>query len=366
LIDSHGHPVDATGGPLDLSQISLQLAPDAPTRAVRAQAGPSRLSQELLGVRLAAYLGCEVEELSQARAAASRDWQGYVSKLFADTGILGLVLDAGWPGDGVASAPQEEMAQLTGCSIRSILRLEPLVDQLITEGATVTEILTRAEAAVREAPGRGYVGLKTIIAYRTGLKVDPGATLNEAETSLRTAAELPTRRRGKALRDLLCRRMLGWAAELGLPVQFHTGFGDSEIRLSEANPLLLDELLLTPEGGAATIVLIHGSYPWHEELAYLTTVRSNVHAELSEFNIFAPARVADRLERILELAPGSRVLCGTDGHGAPESYWFAAQVLTEAWKAVRQKWSASGARDAWLVGIEDSIFRANTARLYGF
>jgi hypothetical protein len=366
LIDSHGHPVNATGGPLDLSQISLQLAPDAPTRAARAQAGPSRLSQELLGVRLAAYLGCEVEELSQARAAASQAWQDYVSKLFSDAGIKGLVLDAGWPGDGVVSAAQEEMAQLTGCSVRSILRLEPLVDLLITEGATASEIVSKAETAVSQAPGRGYVGLKTILAYRTGLEVDPGATLAEADSSLRDTSELPTRRRGKALRDLLCRRTLGWAAELGLPVQVHTGFGDSEIRLSEANPLLLDELLLTPEGGAATIVLIHGSYPWHEELAYLTTVRSNVYAELSEFNIFAPAQVADRLERILELAPASRVLSGTDGHGAPESYWFAAHLLTEAWTAVRQRWAASGAREAWLVGIEDAIFRANTARLYGF
>ncbi|MFZ0169178.1 MAG: amidohydrolase family protein [Candidatus Dormiibacterota bacterium] len=366
MIDSHGHPVDATGGPLDLSQISLQLAPDARTRAAQAQSGPSRLSQELLGVRLASYLGCEVEELSEARAAASQDWQAYVSKLFSDAGIEGLVLDAGWPGHGAVSAAEDEMAHLTGCSVRSILRLEPIIDQLITAGATVSEILSQVETAVRQAPGRGYVGLKTIIAYRTGLEVDPGATLNDAETSLRTTADLPTRRRGKALRDLLCRRALGWAAELGLPVQFHTGFGDSEIRLSEANPLLLDELLLTSEGGAATVVLIHGSYPWHEELAYLTTVRSNVHAEISEFNIFAAAQVADRLERILELAPGARVLCGTDGHGDPETYWFAAHLLTEAWTSVRRRWAASGAREAWLEGIEDAIFRANTARLYGF
>ena len=341
MIDSHGHPVDATGGPLDLSQISLQLAPDAASRAARTQSGPSRLSQELLGVRLAAYLGCEA-------------------------GIKGLVLDAGWPGDGVVSAAQEEMAQLTGCAVRSILRLEPIIDQLITEGATASEILNQVETAVRQAPGLGYVGLKTIIAYRTGLEVDAGASLEDADSSLRTTGELPTRRRGKALRDLLLRRALGWAAELRLPVQIHTGFGDSEIRLSEANPILLDELLLTPEGGAATIVLIHGSYPWHEELAYLTSVRSNVHAEISEFNIFAPAQVADRLERVLELAPGSRVLCGTDGHGAPETYWFAAHVLTEAWTSLRQRWAASGARNSWLTGIEDAIFRANTARLYGF
>lgn len=365
MIDSHGHSVSGGGGPLDLSQVGLELAEDGPVRERRALAAPSRLSQELLAVRLAGYLGCQVQELGVARSQASSDWPGYVSGLFADAGIKGLVLDPGWNPTDPSSA-QEEMAALTSCQVRTILRLDPLVDRLISEGATVSEIMSEFETAVRGAPGQGYVGLKTILAYRTGLGVDPDATPKEAEASLRTTGELPVRRRGKALRDLLCRRTLGWAAELQLPVQFHTGFGDSDIRLSEANPLLLEELLLTPEGQAATVVLIHGSYPWHEELAYLTLVRPNVHAELSLFNLFAPARVAERLERVLELAPGSRVLCGTDGHGAPETFWFAALILREAWATVRGRWVAQGARADWLAGIEDAIFRANTARLYGF
>jgi hypothetical protein len=76
--------------------------------------------------------------------------------------------------------------------------------------------------------------------------------------------------------------------------------------------------------------------------------------------------VAERLERVLELAPASRVLCGTDGHGSPETFWFAALVLRDAWATVRRSWAARGAREAWLEGLEDAIFRANTARLYGF
>jgi hypothetical protein len=253
-----------------------------------------------MAVRLGAYLGCQVGELGVARAEASAVWHGYVAGLLADAGIEGLVLDP-----GPASAA---MAGLTGCRVRPIMRLDPLVDQHISEGATASEILGATESAVRQAPGQGYVGLKTILAYRTGLKVDPDATLKKAETSLQTTTELPLRRRGTALPDLICRRVLGWAAELNLPIQFPTGLGDSQLRLSESNPLLLEELLLTPEGGAATVVLIHGSYPWHEELAYLPLVRPNVHVELSLFNLFVPATVAERLERVLELAPASRVV----------------------------------------------------------
>jgi hypothetical protein len=365
LIDSHTHPITGEGMPLDLSSITLEMAEDDDARTRRAQTAPSRLSQELMAVRLAEYLRCEVEELGVARSQASAHWPGYVAGLFADAHIEGVVLDPGkYQADpGPAAA---EMAALTGTKVRSIMRLDPLVDQLIADEATASEIRAAAETAVRQAPDQGYVGLKTILAYRTGLKVDPNATLKEAEASLRTTTQLPTRRRGKALRDLICRQTLGWAAELDLPIQFHTGFGDSEIRLGDSNPLLLEELLLTPEGTAATVVLIHGSYPWHEELAYLALVRPNVYAELSLFNLFAPARVAERLERVLELAPASRVLCGTDGHGSPESFWFAAHLLRDAWTSVRKGWSSRGARKPWLVSVEDAIFRANTARLYKF
>lgn len=316
-------------------------------------------------MRLAAYLGCEFGELAAARAQASADWPAYVSRLFADAGIQGMVLDPGTYIEDPGPV-SEATATLTGCRVRPIMRIDPLVDQLIADGATAAEVLAAVESAVAKAPGHGYVGFKTILAYRTGLAVDPGATLKDAEDSLRSSEALPARRRGKPLRDLICRRTLGWVADLHLPLQIHTGFGDSEIRLSESNPLLLEELLLTPEGQAATVVLIHGSYPWHEELAFLALARPNVHAELSLFNLFAPAQVADRLERVLELAPGSRVLCGTDGHGSPETFWFAALVMREAWATVSKEWAARGARSKWLAALEEAIFQTNTARLYGF
>ncbi|HEY6538085.1 MAG TPA: amidohydrolase family protein [Candidatus Dormibacteraeota bacterium] len=365
MIDSHGHPISEQGGPLDLSAITLELAQDEAGRRRRSELAPGRLSQELMAVRLAGYLGCSVDELGLAHSQASAHWPGYVAGLFSDAGIEGVVLDPG-SYETDPSPAAATLAGLSSCQVRSIMRLDPLVDRLIAEDATASEIIKAAEAAVRLAREQGYVGLKTIIAYRTGLEVDPGASLKDADLSLRTTKDWPTRRRGKALRDLICRRSLGLAAELDLPIQFHTGFGDSELRLYEANPLSLEELLLTPEGSAATVVLIHGAYPWHEELAYLASVRPNVHAELSLFNLFAPATVAQRLESVLELAPSAKVLCGTDGHGSPESFWFAAHTLRDAWTTVRRDWAKRGARQAWLSSVEQAIFQGNTARLYHF
>ncbi|MHB8312611.1 MAG: amidohydrolase family protein [Candidatus Dormibacteria bacterium] len=365
MIDSHGHPIADAGGALELSAINVELATDDASRAVRQRSSPSRLSHELLAVRLAAYLGCAVDEVPEARGRASSDWRGYVRGLFSDSGITGMVLDPGWNLDAT-TAQAASFAEMIGCPVRPILRLEPLMDRVIGDGGGATEVLAAVEQAMRDAPKSGYFGFKTIIAYRTGLAVDPGATLEKAEASLRESASLPVRRRGKALRDLVLRSALGWAAELRLPFQIHTGFGDSEIRLAEANPLLLEELLRTPEGMAATILLIHGSYPWHEELAYLTLAKPNVHAELSMFNLYSVATVADRMERVLELAPTSRVLCGTDGHGHPETFWFGAHLIREGWRTLRDRWVRQGARSSWLDETELAIMDGNTRSLYSF
>ncbi len=97
------------------------------------------------------------------------------------------------------------------------------------------------------------------------------------------------RRRAKPLRDYLTRQVFAQCADLALPIQIHTGFGDSDIRLADANPVLLDDVLRSPEGAAANTVLIHAGYPWHEQLAYLTLVRHNVWAEFSLVNLFSPA-----------------------------------------------------------------------------
>ncbi|HVA21127.1 MAG TPA: amidohydrolase family protein [Candidatus Micrarchaeia archaeon] len=364
MIDSHCHPIAPAGGPLDVAAISLDVEPGMAAAERRRALGGGRLWHELLLVRLADHLGCAVEEVADARAEASRDWPAYVGGLLRAAGLEGLVVDPGW--GPLASGGLAATAAAAGCPVRPILRLEPLIDEAIAEGATAQECCATLDAAVREAVAAGYRGLKTVLAYRTGLAVDPQADLARAEASLRQDQDLPVRRRGTACRDWLLREALGWAAELDWPVQVHTGFGDSEIRLAEADPLLLGELLRSPEGGAATVVLIHGAYPWHEAVAHLALTHPNVYAECSLFNLFAPALVADRLLRILELAPAAKVLVGTDGHGEPETHWFAARVAQEAFSAVRERCLQLGARRSWLDEVETAIFSANTARLYDF
>ena len=361
MIDDHAHPFALAGGSLDLAALSLDVGTEPGAVDRRQSLGPSRMFQELLTVRLADHLGCKPDEVSEARAEASADWDSYVLGLFRDVGIKGIVMDPAWPPD--AADQLDRYAELAGCPIYPILRFEPIVDRLIDDGAGVAEILEAVGRAMGKAASRGWVGFKTILAYRTGLAVNPDVTQQEAEASLRS--DVPVRRRGKACRDLILREALAMAADIGLPFQIHTGMGDSEIRLAESNPLLLEELLRSPQGSAGRIVLIHGSYPWTEELAYLAATRPNVWADLSLCNIFSPLTTADRLLRLLELAPTGRILLATDGFQEPELHWFAAVVLRDAWEQVRSTTAAGGARPSWLDEVRNAIFEGNARALYG-
>lgn len=366
MIDDHAHPFPLSFSPLELAGISLETGGGPDGEARRRQLGPGRVFHELLIAALARFLGLDPrageEEVVAARDERARaDWAAYVQQLFEDAGIEGMILDPGVssPDSGPTSAYRE----LTGKPIWSLGRIDPLVDDLLDKGCGASEIVGAVEAFMEESVAAGAVGFKTIVAYRTGLRVDPSVPLEAAEASC--LEDGPLRRRAKPLRDHVVSTVLERAADLGRPVQFHTGFGDSDIRLSESNPLLLEELLRSKAGKAASIILIHGAYPWHEECAYLATVHPNVAVEISLSNLFAPLSTADRLTAVLELAPSEKVLAGSDGHHLPETHWFGCRVLREAFADFSTRLIAAGARPAFLERCELCLFEENAQRIYG-
>lgn len=362
MIDDHVHPFPFEFEPFDLGTLGLDVGITPDDVARQRRLAPGRLYVHLLETRLATLLGSPLAEVAAHRdELARRDWPAYLRMLFDDAGLTGMVVDEALHPDQ-PSRPASDYQNAAGRPVWKMARLDPLIDQLVGDGASAEEILERVQRYMAEAAAGGAVAFKTVLAYRTGLAVQPDADLAGAQRSL--AEDVPVRRRGKALRDLVFRSALGTAVELGLPVQVHTGFGDSEIRLAESDPLLLTEVLRTPEGAAATVVLIHGSFPWHEQAAYLASVRPNLWVELSLSNLFAPLHTADRLLRILDLAPRGRVLLGTDGHELPETQWFACRVLIDAWTQVARWLTDAGARTTWVEETRDTLFEANAREVY--
>jgi hypothetical protein len=361
VIDDHVHQFPLEFAPFVPEQLTLDLGDDEAAAVRRRSLAPGRLYLHLITARLADLLGVAVDDAVAARdEQAAADWRAWVRRLFDDAGVIGMVMDE--PVNEPRRTP--EYADAAARPIWSMARIDPLVDDLLAEGASAQEVVAGVESAMDDAANAGCVAFKTALAYRTGLGVDPAVDLAAAQKALDEDREPNLRRRAKPLRDLVMRTALGRAADHGLPFQFHTGFGDSDIRLAESHPLLLEELLRTPEGSAAKVVLIHGSFPWHEPAAYLASVRPNVWLELSLSNLFAPVGTADRLVQILDVAPRDRVLLGSDGHGNPETHWFGCRVLADAWEDASSRLSRAGARDGWLEETRDALFERNARELY--
>lgn len=361
MIDDHVHQFQLSYTPLALEAISLDVEPGEEAAARRRLLAPGRLYLHLIAARLADLLGVDVDEAVAARnERASADWLAWVRHLFDDAGVTGMVMDE------PVNEPRRtaDYAEAAGRPVWSMVRIDPLVDDLLGRGAGAAEIVAAVEEAMAASAADGCVAFKTAMAYRTGLRVDPTVDVAAAQRSIDADADIPVRRRAKALRDLVIRTALGRAADLRRPMQFHTGFGDSEIRLGESHPLLLEELLRTPEGEAAAIVLIHGSFPWHEPAAHLAATRKNVWVELSLSNLFAPVGTGDRLLRILDVAPRERVLLGSDGHGTPETHWFGCRVLADAWRQAATRLGEAGARPAWLEATRRALFEDNARGVY--
>jgi predicted TIM-barrel fold metal-dependent hydrolase len=178
-------------------------------------------------------------------------------------------------------------------------------------------------AEVASARGRGFVGLKTNAAYRTGLDI----AAPDATAAAEALAAAPVRLADKALLELVLDDALAANAASGepLPVQVHCGFGDADLRLSRADPALLGPLVERYRD--TPFVLLH-CYPFVRQAGWLAHVYGNVHLDVS-LTIPHVWRAAEAIREALELAPVSKLLYASDAARTPELYYLAAK----GWRA---------------------------------
>ena len=316
---------------------------------------------------LAGFLGCapSVDAVLRARAAAG---DGLAGRMLRDANILVLLVDLGYQVGEMATL--EELRARLPCRIHSILRLETLAQELILRHARFDAVVDAFVAAVEGARAAGHVGLKSIIAYRTGLAVgNPSrAEATRAFGPLRAKARREGRSRlaAKPVTDYLLRVALDVAARQALPVQFDTGFGDSDVDLLQSNPLLLRPLLEDRHFAAVPFVLLHAAYPYVRELSYLASLYPNVHLDLGLAIPHVASDLPAVVRQALSLAPTSRVLFSSDASALPELYWLAARWGRRALGTVLEELVEDGALGAdEALAVAGDILGRNAARLYG-
>lgn len=326
LVDHHCHSIVDASRKAD-AQAMLRITSEAPgSYPIRDLQQRIAWHAELEIVRR--FTGQSVNTMEDVAEVMERiDYSDYCRSLFKAGGYGALYVDTGF---APASSPTlPELSDLTGTETFAILRLEKLAEELYRADRPFEDWWEAVTNEVLHARQNGYIGAKSIAAYRCGLQLHP-VTIADAKT-----AYADWQRSGKQrlshpeLINYLVWECAPTLAKQALPLQFHTGYGDPDTNLLLGNPLLLRDFIeaFTPSGLA--VVLLH-TYPYHREAGFLASVYDGVYFDTSLINPLGPAATRRVVAEALELTPYSRYLFASDAHSRPEMFFLAAELFKDA------------------------------------
>eukprot|EP00897_Mesotaenium_endlicherianum_P009630 jgi/Mesen1/8696/ME000052S08122 len=220
--------------------------------------------------------------------------QGVTKKFIGAANIEGLLMDDGLSLDGMHELKWHmQFVPL----VKRVLRIEAVAEQLLAQALTFS--------------WRGRAG-KGISAQGLGGGGGGGGGA--------------VRLTDKRLLNYLLVLALEVCVQRDIPMQLHTGFGDKDLDLLTANPLLLKPLLDDARFQRAKLVLLHCSYPYMRQAGYLASVYPQVYIDyglvFSKLSVRGMHIVAREL---LELTPINKIMYSGDGYGFAESYYVGAK-----------------------------------------
>jgi hypothetical protein len=242
-------------------------------------------------------------------------------RLVAAAGIADFVVDTGFEPEPICSP--DELAGLCGARSHEVVRLEAVGQALLTEGVAASDFGERLAEALSSADA---VGAKSIAAYRVGLDL-PGAKPSQDELVAALGEVEPERDGSFRIAHPVVNGFLAWTAvEVGLPLQFHVGYGDSDVDLLDCDPLLLTRFLRATQDRGVPVLLLH-NYPFHRNAGYLAQVFDHVFMDVSLTVHNTGALSRDIIRESLELVPFGKLLFASDAFGLSELYYLGARLF---------------------------------------
>jgi len=309
-VDHHAHGVVAFEPTLDEFRGMFSESPD-PAQWPHI---PTALTYRRAMAELVEFLGCKPGEEGVYAHRLATDFDAYTAGLLRASGTGLLLIDDGYPAVGEGYG-WERMGELADCPARPVMRIERVAEGALAGG--FDEFRERVRAEVATAKARGFAGLKTIAAYRTGLDLAPA----DVDAAREAFAAGGTRLAAKPLLELALWDALEANAADPLPLQVHCGFGDSDLLLPRADPTWLKPAI--ERYRSTPFVLLH-CYPFVREAGWLAHVYGNVFFDLS-LTIPHVSRPAEMVRQALELAPASKLLYASDAARTPELYLLAGR-----------------------------------------
>ena len=327
LADNHCHGIYRTQTPVDVAAWR-GLFTESTDQEMRGKHVTTTLFYRRLIREMATFFDCEPTEEAILAARQKLDEQDLIRGFLRAANFDVLFVDKGYPPLNLLLS-DATVSDLANCRVAPMLRVELLMQRLITENATLTAVIEALRAALSDVRGQGYVALKSIVAYRTGLDIRTWMTDDVEEAFAIARREVQEkgsiRLAHKPLLDSLLHVTFEEAARQELPIQFHTGYGDADADMLLANPLHLRAVLGRREYRAMPLVLLHESYPYTQQGAYLATVYENAYLDLSYgIPFLGYHEMLEFTRAAFSVAPYSKLLYSSDAVGLPEVHWVSA------------------------------------------
>lgn len=271
------------------------------------------------------------------------------------------IVDTGFNG-GLITSP-EQITGHSGVPSSEILRLERLVEDVVDDGTDPDDFADAFRAVLQAAVDNpDIVGTKTIAAYRTGFDIEwsrPSAA--EVARHVRELGDRPGPARVESA--VLTAFAVHEAAELGMPIQVHVGFGDRDLDLHRCDPMLLLPLLRTM--APVPVLLLH-CYPFQRQGGYLAQAFDHVNFDVGLAINHLGTRSTGLVAEALETAPFAKQLYSSDAFGPPELHVLGSILWRRAMGLVLGDWVRAGdctVDDA--CRIVDMVGVDNARRVYG-
>lgn len=243
-------------------------------------------------------------------------------RLLQAAGIVAFLIDTGLESPDLLTAA--EMGRHGGAAADEIVRIEQ-IEQDVAEMARVAVDYMDSLGEELAARAARAVGLKSVIAYRCGLDFDPS---RPSRGSVIAAANRRLSDPKERLDDPILLRHLLWTAvdvarERGLPVQFHTGYGDTDLDLHRADPAKMTGFIRALQPIGVPVILLH-CYPYHRQAAYLAAVFPHVYVDVGLALTYTGAGSPAVMAELLELVPFHKQLFSSDCYGVAETAHLGA------------------------------------------
>ncbi len=314
--------------------------------------------------QLAKFFNCapdlETVTAERNRRTAEVGLAGYAEMLYADAGIVASVMDSGLP-------LNDPILDLTPGRKLRLLQMDPLVQKLLKSCGSYSELLRSFQDSVERAIRQdGFVGIKSHPGELIGLATPP-VEADEAERIFPAAQAGDA----EAFRRLY---MAVWLAtmllcqDLKIPLHIHTGFtgGLWNGPISNTDPFLLVPICRQPRFLQTRLILLHAGYPWIQHAGAMAHAFPHVWVDIGWTTPWISQRIVECYRDLIAMAPLSKLMIGSGGHGSPEIAWLAGQTAKIALGEVMTDAVRLGLmteKDAEKTGR--MILHDNAARLYG-